>query len=296
VSVELGPAEPGPALLRDPSVRIVYRLPNSQVFVDDLGTTVAEPLPGRARTLVRQDGALVAAVEHATDRPPAPDAVQAAGPGLLRARTLAELAAVRASRARIMDAADAARRNAERVLHDGAQQRLLSVALVLRMAEGKLAGPPEAVALLREASGELAVAFAELRELARGVYPVLLTDAGLGPALAALVDRSPVPAELVAVPDGRFAPPIERSGYFVVFERLADIAERGLARSVEIAVRDRGGTMDIEVRDDGPPQARPGDQGARLQGLEDRVAACGGSLGVLGSAAGTVVRAVLPCG
>jgi signal transduction histidine kinase len=190
-----------------------------------------------------------------------------------------ELAEVRASRARILAAADDARRTAERVLHDGAQQRLLSVALALRMARGKLTGPAAAVDLLDEAAAELGTALAELRELARGMYPVLLTDAGLGPALAALVERSPVPAELVAAPDLRFARAVEQTCYFVVAETLS-----ATTAPAAVAVREGGGLMIVEVLTAG---VAPG-----VRGLADRVAALGGALQVGGSG----VRAVLPCG
>jgi signal transduction histidine kinase len=190
-----------------------------------------------------------------------------------------ELAEVRASRARILAAADDARRTAERVLHDGAQQRLLSVALALRMARGKLTGPAAAVDLLDEAAAELGTALAELRELARGMYPVLLTDAGLGPALAALVERSPVRAELVAAPDRRFARTVEQSCYFVVAGTLS-----ATTAPAAVAVREGGGLMIVEVLTAGVPPD--------VSGLADRVAALGGTLRVDRSG----VRAVLPCG
>jgi signal transduction histidine kinase len=210
----------------------------------------------------------------------------AVGAGLLVGRLRAELVAVRASRARILAAADDARRRVERDLHDGAQQRLLSVVLALRMARGKLAaGPPEGVELLDEAAAELAGALAELRELARGLYPVLLTDAGLGPAVAALGERCPVPVEVVAVPDGRFARAVEQTGYFVVAGALAGVVDCAAGGPVRIAVRRRGGVMDVEVSADGPV---PPD----VPGLADRVAACGGALRVGPGR----VRAVLPCG
>jgi signal transduction histidine kinase len=213
-----------------------------------------------------------------------PGLAAAIGAGLLVGRLRAELVAVRASRARILAAADDARRRVERDLHDGAQQRLLSVVLALRMARGKLTGPA-GVALLDEAAAELTGALAELRELARGLYPVLLTDAGLGPALAALVERCPVPAELVAVPDGRFARAVEQTCYFVVAEALAGVVDCGPDGPVRIVVRQRGGLMDVEVSATGPV---PPD----VPALADRVAAAGGTLRV-GPAS---VRAVLPCG
>jgi signal transduction histidine kinase len=214
-----------------------------------------------------------------------PGLAAAVGAGLLVGRLRAELVAVRASRARILAAADDARRRVERDLHDGAQQRLLSVVLALRMARGKLTGPAAGVALLDEAAAELTGALAELRELARGLYPVLLTDAGLGAALAALVERCPVPAELVAVPDGRFARAVEQSCYFVVAEALAGVVDCGPNGPVRIVVRQRGGVMDVEVSATGPV---PPD----VPALADRIAAPGGTLRV-GPAS---VRAVLPCG
>jgi signal transduction histidine kinase len=209
-------------------------------------------------------------------------AVVAVGAVLLSARRVAalraELVEVRASRARLLAAADDARRDAERVLHDGAQQRLLSVALALRLARGKLTGPAAGVDLLDEAAAELGAALAELRELARGLYPVLLTDAGLGPALAALVERSPVPAELVAAPSRRFVRTVEQACYFVVADTLA-----ASAGPVRITVRDQGGVMDVEVSGPVAPE---------VPGLADRVAAHGGTL----RCGDTSVRAVLPCG
>ncbi|WP_214404907.1 histidine kinase [Pseudonocardia lacus] len=210
----------------------------------------------------------------------------------------AELVEVRASRARIASAADDARREAERVLHDGAQQRLLSVALVLRMARAQLPGPGRGADLLEEAAAELAAALGELRELARGMYPVLLTDAGLGPALAALVERSTVPAELVEVPRRRLSRADEQACYFVVSDALALTAgalDRAPGGRVRIVVRDRGGRMDVEVTAR-VPGGVPEVPRAGLGGLEDRVAARGGTLRTTSSADGVGVRAVLPCG
>ncbi|MGW6929402.1 sensor histidine kinase [Lentzea sp. NPDC054927] len=180
---------------------------------------------------------------------------------------------------RIVEAADEARRQVERDLHDGAQQRLVSVLLTLRLAENS----PELLVAARE---ELARALDELRELARGIYPVLLTDAGLGPALLSLVERSAVPAVLVGVPAERLSPVAERTCYFVVAEALTNAAKHAQAREVRIQVTRVDRRVTVEVSDDGTGGA------SGLRALDDRVAAAGGRLTVSSSAGrGTTVRA-----
>jgi signal transduction histidine kinase len=207
-----------------------------------------------------------------------------------------ELAEARASRARIADAADAVRRKLERDLHDGPQQRLAAVVLALGLAGRKLSGPEpaDAAELVAEATAELGRALAELRELARDLYPVLLTDAGLGPALTALADRCPVPAVVSAVPAGRLADRVERTCYFVAFEALRNVDVHSFATRAEVAVRELGGQVRIEVSDDGVGGADP--DGPGLRGLADRVAAHGGRLWVESERnGGTRVMAELPC-
>jgi len=207
-----------------------------------------------------------------------------------------ELAEVRASRARIVDAADALRRTLERDLHDGPQQRLAAVVLALGLAGRKLSGPEpaDAAELVEEATAELRRALAELRELARDIYPVLLTDAGLGPALTALADRCLVPADVSAVPAGRLPGAVERACYFVAFEALRNVDVHSFATRAEVAVRELGGQVRIEVSDDGVGGADRGGPG--LRGLADRVAAHGGRLWVeSGRDGGTRVMAELPC-
>lgn len=189
--------------------------------------------------------------------------------------------------ARIVAAADEFRRRLERRLHDGAQQRLASAVLALGLAGRTLTG--DAAALLAEAREELALAMAELRELARDIYPVLLTEAGLEPALVSLADRCPVPTVVSAVPGGRLPPAVERTCYFVVFEALKNVAGHASATRAEVEVRDEGGQVSVEVSDDGTGDADPG-----LTGLADRVAAHGGRLWVE-SGTGTRVRADVPC-
>lgn len=207
-----------------------------------------------------------------------------------------ELAAVHASRARIVDAADGLRRRLERHLHDGAQQRLASAALALGLAGRTLDGPTpgDAAGLVAEAGGELVQALAELRELARDLYPVLLTDAGLGPALTSLAGRCPVPTVITAVPAGRPAGAVERTCYFVVFEALRNVAVHSFATRAEVVVLELGGQVTVEVWDDGVGGADP--HGPGLGGLADRVAAHGGRLRVESERGkGTRVIAELPC-
>jgi signal transduction histidine kinase len=195
--------------------------------------------------------------------------------------------------ARIVDAADEFRRRLERRLHDGAQQRLASAVLVLGLAGRTLTG--DAAGLVAEARQELTLAMAELRELARDIYPVLLTEAGLGPALAALTDRCPVPTVVSAVPAGRLPATVERTCYFVVFEAVKNVAGHSSATRAEVAVRAEGGLVSVEVSDDGTGGADPGGPG--LSALADRVAAHGGRLRVESEpGAGTRVRADVPCG
>jgi signal transduction histidine kinase len=197
-----------------------------------------------------------------------------------------------ASCARIVDAADDFRRRLERELHDGAQQRLASVALALGLAGRGITG--DAADLVAEARTELGLAMAELRELARDIYPVLLTEAGLGPALTALTDRCPIPTAVAAVPTGRLAGAVERTCYFVVSEALKNVARHSFAARAEVVVREVGGQVSVEVFDDGVGGADPGGPG--LRGLADRVAASGGRLRVESRrGGGTRVMADLPC-
>lgn len=215
-------------------------------------------------------------------------------PGQELRRIRAELAEVRASRARLVDAADRERRTFERALHDGAQQRLASVVLALGLVRRSLGDTASADALAAEAGTELGRALAELRELARELYPVLLTETGLGPALSALADRCPVPVAVSAVPATRLSAAAERTCYFVVFEALRNVAVHSFATRAEIMVHERGGQVRVEVSDDGVGGADPDGPGLRV--LADRVAAHGGRLWVESDGGrGTRVMARLPC-
>jgi PAS domain S-box-containing protein len=210
----------------------------------------------------------------------------------------AQLAEVQASRARIIEAADRARRAIERDLHDGAQQRLVSVALQLQLwlaAHRDL--PEDARDELREVLSELRDGLADLRDLARGLHPVLLTDRGLEDALEALGARAPVPVDLqVGLDRERLPAPIEATAYFMVSEALTNVARHAQATRAWVIVECRGHSLDVEVRDDGVGVAANGSEsGSGLQGLRDRVAAVDGALEVYSPAGnGTVLRARLP--
>jgi signal transduction histidine kinase len=200
-----------------------------------------------------------------------------------------------ASRARLVSAGDEARRRLERNLHDGAQQRLVSVSVSLRLAQAKLAANPGATdELLAEANSELAVALEELRELARGLHPAVLTERGLGPALASLADRALLPVELERLPDERLPRPVEAAAYYVVSEALANIAKYAHATGVKIRVVRDGELVVIEVVDDGVGGAAP-ERGTGLRGLVDRVEALDGHLQIDSPPGkGTTIRADLP--
>ena len=214
----------------------------------------------------------------------------------LQAEVNAQLDQVRASRARIVEAADTARRRLERDLHDGAQQRLVTLNLALGMARRRAAGAdPELDALLDSASKEAREALVELRELARGIHPAVLTETGLKGALQALIERTPIATTITAVPAERFPASTEATAYFVVCEALANVAKHAAADTAAIAIRRTSGTLIIEVSDDGSGGADP-DNGSGLSGLADRVASIGGSLSIDSPPGdGTRIQAKIPC-
>jgi PAS domain S-box-containing protein len=199
-----------------------------------------------------------------------------------------------ASRARIVAAGDAERRRLERNLHDGAQQRLVALSLALRMARATVPADHPAAELLDSAGAELMQALEELRELARGIHPAVLSDQGLRAALGALTGRSPVPVHLDVELGSELPPPVEAAAYYVVAESLTNIAKYADASLVEVVVRSDGAAARVQVRDDGIGGADPA-TGTGLRGLADRVDALGGDLHVSSpEGAGTVVTAELP--
>ncbi len=207
----------------------------------------------------------------------------------------AQMSDLRDARTRIIEAADAERRRIERDLHDGAQQRLVALSLNLRMAEKRAAeGDPAAVELVRSAGEEAGLALKELRDLARGIHPAILTNRGLNAALDDLAGRAAVPVELVAVPPQRLPDPVESTVYFVVSECLANIGKHAEAKEGSVAVTVVGDEVEVVVKDDGVGGAELGN-GSGLQGLEDRVGALDGCVDVDSPpGGGTTVMVTIP--
>ncbi len=201
------------------------------------------------------------------------------------------------SRARIVEAGDAERRRLERNLHDGAQQRLVSLALQLRMVEGSFeSNPTRARQDLTEAREQLTQALDELRELARGIHPAILTDGGLAPALSALAHRAPLPVEINDVPDERLPEPVEAAAYYLIAEAITNVAKHANASHVAISVRRDNGRLLVEVADDGVGGADPV-AGSGLHGLTDRVEALHGQLRLESPrGGGTRLEARIPVG
>jgi signal transduction histidine kinase len=213
----------------------------------------------------------------------------------LEAELRANVQELRASRARIVESADGARRRIERDLHDGAQQQLVALALVLQTARRQLdRDPDQARALLDDARGALDDALRDLRELARGIHPAVLSDRGLGFALEALAGRATVPVEIAQAPDERLPDAVEAVAYFVVAEALTNVARYAQADQAVVAVARENGRVVVRVSDDGVGGADPSG-GSGLRGLGDRVAALDGTLDVESPpGGGTTVHAVIP--
>jgi signal transduction histidine kinase len=201
---------------------------------------------------------------------------------------------LRASRARLVTAGDAARRKLERDLHDGAQARLVALALLLRTARMRAPDDGELASLLDRAQEELQLSLGELRELARGIHPAVLTERGLEPALNSLVARAPVPVTVEAHGADRLPGPVESAAYFVVSEALANVAKYAHATHATVTLERFNGHVTIEVADDGVGGADAG-KGSGLRGLQDRLAALDGTLWLESpEGRGTRLRAKIP--
>jgi signal transduction histidine kinase len=302
--VELGEVEPGQvrvALARslgDPGLTLGLWLPDRQEWVDEQGTRLELPSDGsRALTYVGEGLAVMVHDRDLLDQPRLLEAVGSAGRlalenGRLQAELRVQLLELRASRARIVRAADEERRRLERDLHDGAQQRLLGLGMGLQLLAGHLGeGGQE---LLEEVQRELDEALRELRELARGIHPAVLTDQGLDAAVRTLAQRAPVP--VMVSTDGERPPVhVETAAYFVVSEALANIAKYARASRASVALARENGDLRVEVADDGVGGASLG-TGSGLTGLADRVGALGGRLSLESPpGGGTRLRAVIPC-
>ena len=201
-----------------------------------------------------------------------------------------------ASRARLVEVGDAERMRLERNLHDGAQQRLVSVALELNMVAAKFESDPRAAReVLTEAQDELDRGLAELRELARGIHPVVLTERGLGPALDALLSRAPIRVEITELPEGRLPAHVEAAAYYVVAEAIANVGKYARASSATVSISRSNGAATVSVADDGVGGADPA-RGSGLRGLAARVEALNGHLDVDSAPGrGTRIRAQIPC-
>jgi signal transduction histidine kinase len=292
--------------LGDPSLELAYRLPDSDTYVDIDGRRFELPADGAAQavTYVEREGRRIAAVVHdaslADNASLVEAACAAAGLALDNERLQADLRArlddLQSSRARIVAAGDTERRRLERNLHDGAQQRLLSVSFALGLAESRLPTDPEgARAIVVTARDELGQALEELRELARGIHPAVLTSRGLGVALKALAMAAPLPVD-IAVPPGRLPEPVEAAAYYLVAEAVANATKYAHARGVKVAMSRRDGHVAVIVIDDGVGGADPS-AGSGLRGLADRVEALDGRFSVTSPpGGGTTIQASIPCG
>jgi signal transduction histidine kinase len=291
--------------LGDRSASIAYWLPEQQRFVDETGRPVELPKPesGRAWTAVEQDGVRVAAIIHDASLDTSRELVAAAAAASslaidnerLKADLRARLEELRVSRMRIVEAADAARRRIERDLHDGAQQRLVALALDLRMLKTRLKDQPEAAGMVDEISGRLNSALAELREFARGIHPAILTDRGLQPAVEAVADRAAVAIDVEIAISERLPAPVEAAAYFVVAEAVTNVDRYARAGQASVVVRRRRDVIEVVVSDDGTGGVDMR-AGSGLRGLQDRLAALGGTLAIDSPPGrGTRVEARIPC-
>jgi signal transduction histidine kinase len=291
--------------LADPSLELFFWLPEQNAFVDAAGAAVSLPDGSlrRAVTRLEHDGEPLAAIVYDPSLLEEPELVEAAGAAArlalenarLHAQTRAQLQQVRESRRRIVSAADEERRRIERNLHDGAQQRLLALALQLSKAQrhlGELADS-DVERLLAASVEELQSTVEELRTLARGLHPTVLTEYGLATALQALTHKSSVTVTL-DVCEERLPAPVEAAAYFVASEALTNVVKHAHAVSASITVRRETNRLIVEIGDDGVGGAKASD-GSGLQGMADRVEALDGQLRIRTGATGTRVTAEIPC-
>jgi signal transduction histidine kinase len=291
--------------LRDPSLTLAYWLPDFQSYADIEGRPVELPEGDRRRatTLIDHEGAHVAALLHdpaLDDERELLDAVTAAaGIALENARLQSELRArlveLRGSRARIVDAGQKERQRLERNLHDGAQQRLIALSLELSLLEGRLENDPEARTRLDQARREIATSLEELRAVARGIHPAVVSGHGLAVALEQLAVRAAVPVRLSVAVEGRLPERLEVAAFYLVSESLANIGKHANANSATVDVARRNGHVVVEVADDGVGGADT-EGGSGLRGLADRVEALEGRLRIWSPAGGgTRLQAEIPC-
>jgi signal transduction histidine kinase len=291
--------------LRDPSLTLAYWLPEFGSYADHDGHAVELPNSDgrRAVRLIARDGVQVAALVHdpaLRDEPELLDAVTAAaGIAIEKSQLNVELRArveeLRGSRARIVEAGQRERQRLERNLHDSAQHRLVALSLQLSLLEEQLAGDRSATAQLEHARREIDTSLDELREIARGIHPAVVSGHGLAVALGELAARAPVPVHLSVEIEGRLPEEVEVAAYYLISESLANIGKYAQASSATIEVARGDGHIRVEVVDDGIGGADT-EGGSGLRGLADRVEALGGRLQVWSPrGGGTRVRAEIPC-
>jgi signal transduction histidine kinase len=305
-TVSVGLREALARTLGDPSLELAYWFVAERCYVDGDGTPVRLPEAGehRSSTFVERDGQPIAvllhdpALEHNSElvRSVCAAASLALENERLQAELRARLVELKASRARLVEATDAERRRIERDLHDGTQQRLVSIAMSLGLLESRLPDDATGAApLVRETRESLALALAELRELTHGINPPLLVERGLPDALDELCLRAPLPTRLQLELGRRLPDQVETAAYFLVSEALTNAAKHSHGSEVVVMASDDGRSLTVEVRDDGIGGAGAGG-GSGLRGLSDRVEALGGEFTVSSPPGrGTALRAVIPC-
>jgi len=291
--------------LGDPSLTLAYWLPDYGCYADIDGRRIEIPGPdsGRAITLIDQGSSQVAVLLHdpALENEPELLAAVTAAAGIaiengrLHAELRARLAELSASRARIIEVGQRERQRLERNLHDGAQQRLIALSLELSALEDRLADDPAARASLDQARREIATTLEELRAVARGLHPAVVSGHGLEIALEQLGVHAPVPVTLTVDIDGRLPEALEVAAYYLVSESLTNVGKHANARSATVLVRRVGGEVVVEIVDNGAGGADE-ELGTGLRGLADRVEALGGRLRIWSpDGGGTRVRAEIPC-
>jgi signal transduction histidine kinase len=291
--------------LRDPSLALAYWLPDFRSYVGHDGQAVELPDDDeRTSTPIDREGERVAVLIHDRalddERELLDAAVAAAGIALENGRLQAELAArleeVKGSRARVIEAGQRERQRLERNLHDGAQQRLIALSLHLTLLEQRLGDDPGTRRRLDEARREIALSLDELRTVARGLHPAVLSGHGLAVALESIAARAPLPVRLDVKLDSRLPEPVEVAAYYVVSESLANVAKHAAAGDVSVSVARTGDDLVVEIVDDGVGGADT-ERGTGIRGLADRVEALDGRLRIWTPVGGgTRVRAEIPCG
>jgi len=292
--------------LRDPTLSLIYWLPQYGSWADQDGnpTTLPEPNSSRRVTLVKQNGEQIAALVYdatLVEEPELVEAVSAAAGialenGRLEAELRARLQELHGSRGRVVEAQQNERRRLERNLHDGAQQRLVALALELGLLAEQADSDPATKTRLKHARTEVAQSLDELRDIARGLHPAVVSGHGLAVALESLVATAPLDVQLETDGLPRLSEPLEVAAYYVVSESLTNAAKHAAATHVRVEVGVSEDALIVEIVDDGVGGA-DSERGTGLRGLADRVEALDGNLRIWSAVGkGTRVRAELPCG